>query len=117
MRRAISRRGVLLLDAPLLLLVPAAPFEGAVAGCGLLAIAPWRGRAVRRWAALAVGAFPLVGLVLFPAGAALAVAGFGACALTLRHGAVEPSHSVAAAAAPVASNRLLDRAVENTAAH
>ena len=36
------------------------------------------------WAAVAVGAFPIFGLALAPAGAALAVAGFGACALTLR---------------------------------
>ena len=62
-----------------------------VVGVGmLLAIALWRRRAVPRWAAAAVGAFPIVGLILSPAGAALAIAGFGACALTLRRGALEP---------------------------
>ncbi len=64
---------------------------GLLAGCMLLAIALWRERAVPRWAAIAVGAFPIIGLVYFPAGAALAVAGFGACALTLRRGAVHLS--------------------------
>ena len=57
---------------------------GQAVGCVLLAIALWRRRAVPRWAAAAVGAFPIIGLAFFPAGAALAVAGFAACALTLR---------------------------------
>lgn len=48
-------------------------------------------RAVPRGAAVSVGAFPIVGLALFPAGAALAAVGFGACALTLRRGAIEVS--------------------------
>ena len=64
---------------------------GQVIGCVLLAIALWRVRAVPRWAAVAVGAFPIVGFAVSPAGAALALAGFGACALTLRRDAVEPS--------------------------
>ena len=64
---------------------------GLVIGCVLLAIAMWRRRAVPRWAAVAVGAFPIVGLVLAPAGAALAVAGFGVCALTLRRPGANPS--------------------------
>ena len=103
-----AMRWALLLDAPVLLLVPAVLFVGAVAGARqsrtaavgnrprlvigfvLLAIALWRTRAVPRWAAVAVGAFPIVGLVFSPAGAALAVAGFGACALTLWRGAGEP---------------------------
>ena len=46
-------------------------------GCVLLAIALWRRRAGPRWAAAAVG-FPIIGLAVFPAGAALAVAGFAA---------------------------------------
>jgi hypothetical protein len=60
-------------------------------GCVLLAIALWRRRPVPRWPAAAVGAFPIIGLAVFPAGAALAVAGFAACALTLRRPADEPS--------------------------
>jgi hypothetical protein len=56
---------------------------GQVIGCLLLAVALWRHRTVPRWAAAAVGAFPVVGLAFFPAGAVLAVAGFGACARTL----------------------------------
>jgi hypothetical protein len=64
---------------------------GQVLGFVLLAIALWRTRPVPRWAAVAVGAFPIVGLVLPPAGAALAVAGLGVCALTLLRGAVELS--------------------------
>jgi hypothetical protein len=55
-------------------------------------------RAVPRWAAVAVGAFPIVGFAVSPAGAALAVAGFGACALTLRRDAVEPSPADGSAA-------------------
>jgi hypothetical protein len=57
----------------------------------LLAIAMWRRRAVPRWAAAAAGTFPFVGGVSAPAGAVLALAGFGACAVTLRRAAVEPS--------------------------
>jgi hypothetical protein len=64
---------------------------GQAIGCLLLAIALWRRRAVPRWAAVAVGAFPIIGVAFAPAGAALAVAGFGACALTLRRTALEPS--------------------------
>jgi hypothetical protein len=65
---------------------------GQAIGCVLLAIALWRRRAVSRWAAVAVGAFPIIGLAFAPGGAALAVAGFGACALRqLRRTAVEPS--------------------------
>jgi hypothetical protein len=64
---------------------------GQAIGCLLLAIALWRRRAVPRWAAVAVGAFPIIGLAFAPGGAALAVAGFGACALALRRTAVEPS--------------------------
>ena len=44
---------------------------GQVIGCVLLAIALWRVRAVPRWAAVAVGAFPIVGFAVSPAGAAL----------------------------------------------
>jgi hypothetical protein len=62
---------------------------GQVLGFVLLAIALWRTRPVPRWAA--VGAFPILGFVLPPAGAALAVAGLGVCALTLLRGAVELS--------------------------
>jgi hypothetical protein len=64
---------------------------GQPIGCVLLAIALWRRRAVPRWAAVAVGAFPMLGLFFSPAGAAFAVVGFAACALTLRRGAVETS--------------------------
>jgi hypothetical protein len=76
---------------------------GQVLGFVLLAIALWRTRAVPRWAAVAVGAFPIVGFVLPPAGAVLAVAGFGACALTLLRGAVEPSPAEASAPVTPAS--------------
>jgi hypothetical protein len=64
---------------------------GQAIGCLLLAIALWRRRVVPRWAAVAVAAFPIIGLAFAPAGAALAVAGFGACALTLQRTAIEPS--------------------------
>jgi hypothetical protein len=50
---------------------------GQVIGCVLLAFALWRKRAVPCWAAVAVGAFPIVGLVFSPVGAVLALAGFG----------------------------------------
>ena len=42
---------------------------GQTIGCVLLGIVLWRRRAVPRWAAVAVGAFPIIGLVLAPAGA------------------------------------------------
>jgi hypothetical protein len=62
---------------------------GQTIGCLLLAITLWRQRAVPRWAAVALGAFPIIGVAFAPAGAAFAVAGFAACALTLRRTAVE----------------------------
>ena len=71
---------------------------GQLTGCVLLAVALWRRRVVPRWAAIAVGAYPIVGLVYFPAGAALAVAGFGACARTLRRSAVESTPTDASTA-------------------
>jgi hypothetical protein len=64
---------------------------GQTIGCLLLGIALWRRHAVSRWAAVAVAAFPIIGVAFAPAGAALAVAGFGACALTLRRTAREPA--------------------------
>ena len=70
---------------------------GQVIGFGLLAIALWRTRAVPRWPAVALGAFPIVGFGLPPVGAALALAGLGACALTLLRGAAEPSPAESAA--------------------
>jgi hypothetical protein len=76
---------------------------GQVIGFGLLAIALWQTRAVPRWAAVAMGAFPIVGFVLPPVGAAAAVAGLGACALTLLRGAVEPSPAEASAPVTPAS--------------
>jgi hypothetical protein len=77
---------------------------GQVIGFLLLAIALWRRCAVPRWAAVAVGAFPIVSLV-FPAGAALAVTGFGACALALRRGAVEPSPAPASSPVTATASR------------
>jgi hypothetical protein len=64
---------------------------GQTIGCLLLAITLWRRRAVPRWAAVAVGAFPIIGVAFAPAGGALAVGGFGACALTLQRTGVEPA--------------------------
>jgi hypothetical protein len=64
---------------------------GQPIGCVLLAVALWHRRVVARWTAIAVGAFPIVGLVNFAAGAVVAVADFGACALALRRSALEPS--------------------------
>ena len=74
---------------------------GQVIGFGLLAIALWRTRAVPRWAAVALGAFPIVGFGLPPVCAALA--GLGACALTLLRGAAEPSPAESAAPVTPAS--------------
>jgi hypothetical protein len=75
---------------------------GQVIGFGLLAVALWRTQAVPRWAAIATGAFPIVGFALPPA-AAVAMAGLGACALTLLRSAVEPSPAEAAAPVTPAS--------------
>jgi len=76
---------------------------GQVIGFGLLAIALWPTRAVPRWAAIALGAFPIVGFVLPPVGAALALAGLGAGALTLLRGATEPLPAESAAPVTPAS--------------
>jgi hypothetical protein len=41
---------------------------GQTIGCVLLAVALWRGGTVPRWAAVAVGAFPIVALAFAPRG-------------------------------------------------
>lgn len=62
---------------------------GLPVGFVLLAVALWKRRAVPRWAAVALGAFPFVAFVggdvagLGLAGGALAVVGFSSCAVAL----------------------------------